>query len=185
MSSASLPVVLQMLANLDHFLEKAREHVEAKGAGVAEADLVNTALAPDMYPLGWQVNLACKAAARGIANLAGVPESKVAGDPSGTLEELRQTVAKTIAVLNAVPASAIDARSAEIIAWEVRNKIRRMPAEAYLKHWFLPNFSFHVTIAYAILRSKGVALGKFDYLMGTQADDGDAFVPVVLKSAAS
>ena len=164
MSSASLPVCTTMLTNLSHFLAKAQEFVDAKKCDPAA--LTQYRLAPDMLPFTRQVLIACDAAKNGIARISGVEAPKFE-DNESTLDELRARIGKTLAYLASVPAASVDATEAREITFPVgRDATRTMSAEAYLKHWMLPNLYFHVTMAYAILRHNGVELGKVDYLMG-------------------
>ena len=164
MSSASLPVCTTMLTNLNHFLAKAQEFVDAKKCDPAA--LTQYRLAPDMLPFTRQVLIACDAVKNGIARISGVDAPKFE-DNESTLDELRARIGKTLAYLATVPAASVDATEAKEITFPVgRDATRTMSAEAYLKHWMLPNLYFHVTMAYAILRHNGVELGKIDYLMG-------------------
>ncbi len=164
MSSASLPVFNHMLGNLSHFLDKAQAHADAKkfDAGV----LLQSRLAPDMLPFTRQVLIACDAAKNGVARLSGVEAPKF-DDTESTLAELKERVAKTLAWLATVPADKLDGNETRDITFPVgRDKTRTMKGEDYLRYWMLPNFYFHVTTAYAILRHNGVELGKQDYLTG-------------------
>ena len=126
-------------------------------------------LAPDMLPFTAQIRIACDAAKNGTARLAGIEAPKFE-DNETTFAELKARVAKTLAWLATVPASAIDGREAADITFPVgRDKTRTMKGEAYLKHYALPNMFFHIVTAYALLRHNGVDLGKTDYLLGAQA----------------
>ncbi len=164
MSSASLPVFNHMLGNLSHFLDKAQAHADVKkfDAGV----LLQSRLAPDMLPFTRQVLIACDAAKNGVARLSGVEAPKF-DDTESTLAELKERIAKTLAWLATVPADKLDGNESRDITFPVgRDKTRTMKGEDYLRYWMLPNFYFHVTTAYAILRHNGVELGKQDYLTG-------------------
>ncbi|MCJ0763400.1 DUF1993 domain-containing protein [Variovorax terrae] len=167
MSSASLPIFKSMLGNLSHFLDKAQAHAEAKKFDAAV--LLQCRLAPDMLPFTRQVLIACDGPKLGVARLSGVEAPKFE-DNEATLPELKARIEKTLAYLESVPAERLDGTEDKEITFPVgREKTRTMKGEAYLKHWVLPNFFFHVTTAYAILRHNGVALGKTDYLLGSQA----------------
>jgi hypothetical protein len=167
MSSASLPVFVRMLSNLDHMLVKAQEFVEVKKCDPAA--LTQFRLAPDMLPFSRQILIACDAAKNAVARLTGVAAPKF-DDVETTLPELRARIQKTLDYLNAVPSDAIDGTETKEITFPVgKEATRTMLGEAYLKHWALPNVFFHVTTAYAILRHNGVALGKVDYLLGADA----------------
>lgn len=165
MSSASLPIFKAMLGNLDHFLVKAEAHCAAKKFD--PANVLAARLAPDMLPLTRQVLIACDASKLGIARLAGVEAPKFE-DTETTIEQLRERIAKTIAFFDTVPASTIDGTEDKEVTFPVGRDgaTRTMKGEAYLKHWVFPNFFFHVTTAYALLRHNGVELGKSDYLLG-------------------
>mgnify|MGYP005806198857 CR=1 FL=1 len=164
MSSASLPVFRAMLGNLSHILDKAQAHAEAKKFDPAV--LLNYRLAPDMLPFTRQILVACDAAKNGVARISGVEAPKFE-DTESTLPELKARIQKTLDYLATVPAERLDGTEDKEITFPVgREKTRTMKAEAYLKHWALPNFFFHITTAYAILRHNGVELGKADYLTG-------------------
>jgi hypothetical protein len=166
MSSVSLPLFENMLGNLSHILDKAQAHAEAKK--FEPAVLLQSRLAPDMLPLTRQILIACDAAKNGVARLSGVEAPKF-DDTESTLAELKDRIGKTLAYLATVPAAQLDDSAEKDITFPVgKDKTRTMKGEAYLKHWMLPNFFFHVTTAYAILRHNGVELGKSDYLVGNK-----------------
>jgi hypothetical protein len=122
-----------------------------------------------MLPLTRQVLIACDAAKNGIARISGEPAPKF-DDNESTIAELKERIAKTVAYIESVPADKLDGTEAREITFPVgREATRTLGAEAYLKHWMLPNLFFHVTTAYAILRHNGVELGKGDYLLGAGA----------------
>jgi hypothetical protein len=168
MSSASLPVFKTMLANLSHILAKGEAHAEARKFDPAV--LLSYRLAPDMLPFTRQVLIACDAAKNGVARISGVEAPKF-DDTESTFAELRARIQKTIDYLASVPDERMDGTEGKDITFPVgRDKTRTMKGEAYLKHWALANFHFHVTMAYAILRHNGVELGKADYLAGANAN---------------
>jgi hypothetical protein len=167
LSSASLPIFRATLANLDHCLAKAEANAAARKFDPNV--FVGLRLAPDMLPFAAQIRIACDAAKLAMARISGTEAPKF-DDNEVTMDELRERIAKTQAYLAAVPADSIDGREEVDITFPVgRDKTRTMKGEAYLKHYALPNFFFHVTMAYALLRHNGVDLGKADYLVGTQA----------------
>jgi hypothetical protein len=167
MSTASLPVLQSMLANLSHILAKAAAHAEAKKYDPNV--LLQYRLAPDMLPFTRQVLIACDAAKNGVARISGL-EAPRFEDSEASFPELQQRIRKTLDYLATVPASALDGTEDKEITFPAgRDKTRTMKAEAYLKQWALPNFFFHITMAYAILRHNGVELGKSDYLLGGNA----------------
>jgi uncharacterized protein len=164
MYSASVPICTTMLGNLSHFLDKAQAFVEARKCDPTALTMYR--LAPDMLPFTRQVLIACDAAKNGIARISGETAPKF-DDTEVTIAELKERIAKTIAYIQSVPAEKLDGTEAREITFPVgREATRTLTAEAYLKHWMLPNLFFHVTTAYAILRHNGVDLGKADYLMG-------------------
>jgi len=161
MHSASVPIFVRMLGNLVTWLDKAEAHATAKKF---EPSVYLTArLAPDMLPLPTQIQIACDAAKFCIARLAG-SEGPAFADDEKSLADLRQRVAKTIDYLKSVPAAQIVGSDAKDISVPRRTGPIIMSGEAYLKHFALPNFFFHVTTTYALLRHNGVELGKMDFL---------------------
>ena len=164
MHSASVPPLQHMLRNLSHILDKAEAHADARKFDPAA--LTTFRLAPDMLPLTRQVLIACDAAKNGLARLAGVEAPKFE-DNEATFAELKARIQKTLDFLESVPADALDGAADREITFPVgRDKTRTLTGLAYLNTWMLPNFFFHVTTAYAILRHNGVDLGKADYLAG-------------------
>ncbi len=167
MSSASLPVYKTMLDNLNHFLDKAQAHAEARKFDPAA--LLQFRLAPDMLPFTRQIQLACDHAKNGAARMSGVEAPKFE-DNETSFAELKARIRKTLDYLATVPADRLDGTEDKDITFPVgRESTRTMKAEAYLKHWSLPNLFFHVTTAYVILRHNGVDLGKKDFLAGAKA----------------
>jgi len=167
MSSASLPIFKSMLENLSHILDKAQAHAEARKFDPVA--LLQFRLAPDMLPFTRQILIACDAAKNGVARISGV-EAPRFEDNEATFPELKARIQKTLAYLATVPSDRLDGTEEKDITFPVgREATRTMKGEAYLKHWALPNFFFHVTMAYAILRNNGVELGKVDYLAGATA----------------
>jgi len=167
MSSASLPIFRTMLENLGHILDKGAAHAEARKFDPSA--LLQYRLAPDMLTFTKQIQIACDAAKYGAARIAGI-EAPRYEDKETSFAELKDRIGKTLGWLATVPADKIDGTEDKEITFPVgRESTRTMKAEAYLKHWVLPNLFFHVTTAYAILRHNGVELGKADYLLGAKA----------------
>ena len=164
MHSASVPVFLTMLGNLSKWLDKALAHAQARKF---DPDTLLTArLAPDMLPLLRQVQIACDAAKFGAARLAGA-EAPRFDDIETTIAQLQERIAATMDYLRSVPAERIDGSEGRAVSVPMRNREpMQFVGEQYLKHFALPNFFFHVTTAYALLRHNGVDLGKADYLGG-------------------
>lgn len=161
MYSASVPVFVRMLANATAWLEKAEAH--ARERKFDPSVYMSARLAPDMLPLPKQIQIACDAAKFCVARLAGVEGPKFDDDES-TLEALRARLRKTSDYVQSVPAAQIDGSDAREISVPRRDGSMTMTGEAYLKHFVLPNFFFHLTTTYALLRHNGVELGKMDFL---------------------
>jgi hypothetical protein len=161
MHSASVPVFVRMLGNLLNWLDKAEAHAAAKKfePGV----LLSARLAPDMLPLGKQIQIACDAAKFGVARLAGVEAPKFE-DTESSIGELRERVKRTIDYVQSLSAAQIDGTEDKDVIVPRRDGSMTLKGEPYLKHFVLPNFFFHVTTTYALLRHNGVDLGKGDYL---------------------
>ena len=117
-----------------------------------------------MLPFTKQIQIACDMAKYGVARLSGDSAPKF-DDNETTMAELRQRIAKTLDYIKSVAADQIDGTEAREIEVPIRGASPlKFAGEAYLKHWVLPNFYFHVTIAYALLRHNGVEIGKFDFI---------------------
>ena len=161
MHSASVPVFVRMFANATRWLDKAEAHAREKKF---EPEVYLSArLAPDMLPLAKQIQIACDAAKFCVARLAGA-ESPKFEDSETTLEALRERIRKTADYVQSVPAAQIDGSDDKDISVPRRDGSITMKGEAYLKHFVLPNFFFHLTTTYALLRHNGVELGKIDFL---------------------
>ena len=166
MYAASVPVFQHMLRNLSHVLEKGEANAQARKFDPSV--LATARLAPDMLPFTRQVLIACDAAKNGVARISGVEAPKFE-DNEASFPELKARIQKTLAFLETVPAARLDGTEDKEITFPVgRDSTKTMKAQAYLTTWVLPNFFFHVTTAYAILRHNGVDLGKTDYLTGGQ-----------------
>ena len=164
MSSASLPIFKAMLGNLIHILDKGLAHAEARKFD--PANLLTARLAPDMLPLTKQVQIACDMAKHAVARISGT-EAPRFEDNEASFAELKTRIQKTLDWMATVPPEKLDGTEDKELTIPIgREATRVMKAEAYLKHSALPNFFFHVTTAYAILRHNGVDLGKADYLAG-------------------
>ena len=161
MHSASVPIFLRMLGNLNQWLDKAEAHAVAKKFNPEV--LIGARLAPDMLPLAKQVQIACDAAKLCVARLAGVEAPKFE-DTETTLAELKARVGKTIDYLQSVPAALLDGSEERDVTVPRRDGTMVLKGELYLKHFALPNFFFHATTTYALLRHNGVELGKGDFL---------------------
>ena len=162
MYAASVPIFVRMLGSLSHCLDKAAASAEARKFDPKV--LVESRLAPDMLPLRSQVQIACDGAKFGVARLAGVEAPKFADDET-SFDDLKARIAKTIEFVQGVPAASVDGTEGKAISVPRRNsEPMQFTGENYLRFMALPNFFFHVTTAYALLRHNGVDLGKGDYL---------------------
>ena len=160
--SASVPIFTRMLGNLLTWLDKAEAHAVAQK--FEPSVFLSTRLAPDMLPFVAQIRIASDAAKACAARLAGQEAPKFE-DNEASLADLRARVRKTLDYIESVPASAIDGSDAREVVVPLRNRDPlQFSGEVYLKHWALPNFFFHITMAYALLRHAGVELGKNDFL---------------------
>ncbi|MDP1629887.1 MAG: DUF1993 domain-containing protein [Caulobacter sp.] len=158
---ASAPVFARTLGNLSAMLDK------ALAGGADEATLLAARLAPDMHPLPRQIQMASDSAKGAIARLAGV-DVPVMEDTETTFAELKDRLARTIAFVNSVEAAAFDgAEDREVVLKFPQGEMTFTGAD-YLTSFVLPNFFFHVTIAYALLRANDVAVGKMDFLAGAR-----------------
>jgi len=162
MSTASIPVFEVGLNALLAILNKAEAHTETKK--IDPAALLNTRLFPDMFAFTRQVQVACDQAKNGGARLAGAEPPRFE-DNEKTLAELKARVAKTVAYVKTLDASKIDASADREITFPLGpNNKGHMKGADYLNHFVLPNFYFHLTTAYDILRHSGVEIGKLDFL---------------------
>jgi hypothetical protein len=164
MHAASVPVFVRLLNNLLHWLDKAQAHAEARSFDPAL--YLGLRLAPDMLPLSRQIQIASDAAKGCVARLAGVEIPKW-DDTEVTLDDFRARIRKTIDYVQSVPAAAFAGGDVRPIELTLRTgDTLKFDGQRFLEHWALPNFYFHVTTAYALLRQAGVDIGKQDYLRG-------------------
>jgi uncharacterized protein len=161
MHQASVPVFTQVLGALATVLAKAEAHAAAKKIDLAV--LLGLRLAPDMLPLSRQLHLVCDFAKGATARLAG-KEVPTWPDDEKTLAEFDARVRKTIAYVQGFAPAEIDGSEERKIELKMRDATRTFKGQDYLLHFVLPNFFFHATTAYDILRHNGVELGKRDFL---------------------
>lgn len=162
MYSASVPVLARMLGNMLNWIDKAEAHAAARKFD--SANYLGLRLAPDMLPFNRQIQIASDGAKGCVARLAGVEAPKWE-DTEATLPELRERVRKTLDYVQGFTPGQIDgSEEREILLPTRQGEPMRFTGEAYLKHFVLPNFYFHATTTYALLRHGGVELGKRDYL---------------------
>ena len=163
MYQASIPQFSKMLANLSHILKKGEEFASAKS--LDSKALVEGRLAPDMFPLTKQVQIACDQVKNGMARIAGVEPPKFEDDEA-SFADLQERIAKTITFTNNLRPEQINGTEAKEIKFSIKEWKFEFVGEQYLLTWIIPNFYFHVTTAYDILRHQGVEIGKTDYLGG-------------------
>jgi len=160
---ASVEVFQPMLVSLAAILDKAKASATARKFD--PAILVNARLAPDMFALNRQVQLASDFAKNSTARLAGIDPPRFE-DTETTFEELQARIAKTLEWLKGIEPAALEGSEDRDIKVPLRDRTLEMKGLAFLRQWALPNFFFHVAAAYAILRHNGVELGKRDFLGG-------------------
>jgi len=160
--AASLPVFRQLLGGLAAVLEKAEAHAQERRI---EADaLLQARLFPDMFPLAKQIQIATDFAKGASARLAGV-ESPRYEDTERSFAELQQRISKTLGFIDGLAEAEVEAGAARPITHGSGERARHFDNGAhYLTHFALPQFMFHVTTAYAILRHNGVPIGKKDFI---------------------
>ncbi|MEA2903550.1 MAG: uncharacterized protein QOI12_937 [Alphaproteobacteria bacterium] len=162
MSQACLPALQIGLDALAGVLDKAAAFAAAKK--IDPSVLLNTRLAPDMFPLVRQVQVATDLAKNGASRLAGVEPPRFE-DTETTIDELKARLAKTVDYIKSLDAKAIDGAADRQITFPLGPVYKgEMKGDDYLNHFVLPNVYFHLTAAYAILRHCGVEIGKQDFL---------------------
>ena len=161
MYEASVPVFVKTLGNLAAILDKGAAFATAKK--VDPSVLLAYRLAPDMLNLTQQVQIAADHAKRAPARLAGI-EPPVYEDNEASFIDLKARIDKTIAFINTLKHGQIDGSEAREITLKIGGSSRTISGQTYLLHNALPNFFFHVTTAYDILRHCGVDIGKKDFI---------------------
>ena len=161
MYQASVPRFANILGNLSGILDKAQAHADARK--IDGAVLTSDRLFPDMLPMVKQVQIACDTAKGVVARLAGM-EIPAYDDNEVTLADLKARIAKTIAFIQSVPADKIDGTEDKDIVTKRGDKETRYKGMQFLLGHAVPNFYFHVTTTYNILRHNGVEIGKRDFL---------------------
>lgn len=161
MYQASVPVLTRGLGILSTLIEKGAAHAAERK--LDPASLVGARLAPDMLPLSGQVQRASDTAKFAAARLTGEGAPSFA-DEETTLDQLRERCARTISYLDTVRPEAFEGSETRTITFGGRDTKLTARGDAYLLGFALPNFFFHLTTAYDILRHVGVAIGKRDYL---------------------
>lgn len=158
-----VPPLSNGLKALSKVLAKAEAHCEARK--IDPTVLLNFRLYPDMFHLTRQVQIACDQARRGAVRLkCGEPES--VPDTEVTFADLKGRIANTLAALAAIKPGDFDGAEGRTISFKAGPRELSFKGADYIRFWILPNFYFHCTTAYAILRHNGVELGKADFLGG-------------------
>jgi hypothetical protein len=163
MFKASVPIFVQFLTSLSDCLDKAAAHAEAKK--IDPAVLLNTRLFPDMFPLVRQVRAATDHAINACGRLTGI-ELPTFANTEASIPELKERIAKAIEFIKAIKPAQIDGSEDKKITMKFASGERTFSGQSLLLNFCLPNFYFHTTTAYDILRQSGVELGKRDF-MGT------------------
>jgi hypothetical protein len=162
LSQTAVPAFTTGLTALSGLLDKAAAFAAAKK--IEPSVLLQSRLAPDMFPLLKQVQIAADFGKNTVSRLAGVDPPRHE-DTETSIEELKERIAKSLAIVKAADAGKIDGAGAREITFPLGpNNKGQMRGEDYLVLFALPNFYFHLTTAYAILRHNGMELGKQDFL---------------------
>lgn len=163
----TVPIFKKMLENLDHLLFKGSQY--AIENGISEETMLGNRLAPDMFPLSRQIQIATDNAKGAVARLSGI-EAPVMEDTETRVSELHDRIAKTIAFLDSIDKEQFnDAHDRKV-------SLKYFPEKHFLGHdyltqYALPNFFFHITVAYALLRAMGADIGKKDFLGSLNLQD--------------
>jgi uncharacterized protein len=161
MHQAAVPAFVQLLTALTAILEKAEAHAASRK--IDPSVLINARLFPDMLPLARQVAIACDFAKGATARLAGTDVPSWPDDEK-TFDQLRQRIRKTLDFVQSFKVAQIDGSEDRDITISIAGKPLTLKGQPYLVHFVLPNFYFHVSIAYGLLRHNGVELGKRDFV---------------------
>ena len=162
MHGISAPVFVRMLKNLSAMLAKGEAHAKTKNYDCAA--LLNSRLAPDMFTLTKQVQIATDHVKGAMARLGG-HQPEAIEDKEATVAELQARIAKVIAIIEGYKEADLTGSEKREITIKIPNAELKFSGIDYHETWAIPNFYFHVAMAYAILRHNGVELGKRDFLM--------------------
>lgn len=158
---ASIPPMIRGLENLSHILDKAV--AESKSGNKDENALLEARLAPDMFAFTRQVQIVSDTAKGAAARLSGA-EPPSFPDEEKSFPDLKQRIARTIDYLKSVRREQFEGAESRTVTLKFPNRTMSFSGQEYLTGFVLPNFYFHITAAYAILRNQGIAVGKMDYL---------------------
>lgn len=171
MYKASAPFFIQFLCALSGILDKADAFAVSKK--IDATVLTGMRLAPDMHPLAWQVRSATNHAARACAMIAGVPMPDL-GDNQTTVCDLQERIAKTVEFVRSIKPEQLDGQEDEEIVLKFGANEFKFTGLSFLLSFCLPNFYFHATTAYDILRHAGMDIGKRDFMGGRRGDTSEA-----------
>ena len=163
MYEASIPQFKKMLGNLEAILKKAQQHSET--TKVDEKVFLQARLFPNMFDLTKQVQIACDQAKNGLARLAGLEAPKFEVQEA-SFNEVLELIAKTITFIDSISTEQLNGADAKEIKFNIGEWKFEFVGNQYLLTWIIPNFYFHITTAYNLLRHNGVEIGKADYLGG-------------------
>ena len=157
----TVPVFIRSLGNFDAFLVKGAEWFAEQGR--PESELTEARLIEDMHPLTAQIQRASDTA-KGVVTRIGGAENVPMADEEQSIADLRVRIARTIAVLRSARREAFDGKEETMVEIKTPNRSLIFTGKSYVLDFAIPNFFFHVTTAYALLRKEGVPIGKMDYL---------------------
>jgi uncharacterized protein len=160
-----IPALTRGLTNMSAILDKAATYAAAKK--IDSTVLAQIRLFPDMHPLSRQVQIACDTAKGAAGRLAGI-EAPKHEDNETTLPELKARIAKTLEFLKTITPAQTSGDEARTIELKFPNGSWKFTAKAYVNEFVLPNFYFHATMVYALLRKSGLEIGKGDFLGAIQ-----------------
>jgi uncharacterized protein len=161
---ATIPAFTRSLQALDACLDKAQAHADSLKCDIG--NILSARLAPDMFPLSRQIQIACDFAKSISSRMAGVDVPSYE-DNEVTLADFKVRIAKTIAYINTITPAQFEGSETRAISIPMRDGSKRDYVGApYLHHMGLPNFYFHLTSCYAVLRNNGVQVGKKDFIGG-------------------
>jgi hypothetical protein len=162
MYDASVPMCTQQLGSLITIIDKAAAHCAANK--IEESALLTDRLFPDMFTLARQIRQATDFGRNGPGRLAGVAMPEFAATDDTSFAEAKTRAEQSLAFVKSLTRAQIDGTEDKEITWMAGGNQRSMKGQAYLQYFCLPNFFFHATTAYNILRHRGVALGKRDFM---------------------
>jgi len=161
----SVPAFIRGLQSLSHIITVAEKY--AKENGISEEDIMTASLAPDMLPFTFQIWTVSNTAKNALVRVVGA-EAIPMEDNEKTFADLQTRIKKTLKILEGVDKSVFEGVEGKEVTMTIQKQERKFTGLSYLTGFAMPNFYFHLCTAYAILRSKGVPIGKGDFLTGGQ-----------------